>query len=139
MTSSWNYLEGVALAGEYGLEQWLGEADHNSAFFLTSFRGQRALLKLAPASENDEQQLDLWRWIATLSHPGLLRLLDTGRADAADESFVYAVFEYPDDTLATAIEHGRLSEAETRDVLAAAVGALGHIHSQGLVLHSIDP
>ncbi len=139
MTSSWNYLEGVALAGDYALEQWLGEADGNSAFFLTRFQGQPAILKLMPAAMNGDQQLEHWEWISRLSHPNLLRLLDCGRAEAADESFVFAVFENPDDTLATAIEHGRLSEAETRDVLTAALAALEYIHSQGLVHTSLDP
>ncbi|HJT90191.1 MAG TPA: hypothetical protein VJ732_20110, partial [Bryobacteraceae bacterium] len=142
MMTSWTGLEGIALGGEYELLQWLGESGPGGSFFLTAFGPERrkAVLKVVTGSATaGEEQLDLWRWIARLSHPHLLRLLDCGRDTAAGEAVLYAVFEYPDDSLATAVEQGVLSEPETRDVLAAAAGALDYIHSQGLVHTAVDP
>jgi hypothetical protein len=138
MISTWDRLEGAALAGQYVLEQWLGESA-DGAFFLTTFgpAAQPALLKLIPlAAEDGERQLELWRCTARLSHPNLLRLLDFGRTDMDGNSFFYAVFERPDDHLA---EVARLTPQETRDVLIAVLEALRYIHSQGLVHTSVDP
>ena len=140
MTTSWNGLKGVSLAGEYELQQWLGDADHSGAFFLTAFgpEKKRAVLKLIPEEAAAEQQLEFWRWIGRLSHPHLLPLWDCGRAEAVDGSCVFAVFEYPDDSLASAVENRPLAENETREVLTAATDALRYIHSQGLVHTAID-
>jgi hypothetical protein len=138
MISTWDRLEGAALAGQYVLEQWLGDSA-DGAFFLTAFgpAAQPAVLKLIPlAPAEGERQLELWRCTARLSHPHLLRLLDFGRTDVDGNPFLYAVFERPDDHLA---EAGRLTAAETRDVLIAALEALQYIHSQGLVHTSVDP
>jgi hypothetical protein len=138
MISTWDRLEGASLAGQYVLEQWLGESA-DGAFFLTTFgpAAQPAVLKMIPlATGGGERQLELWRCAARLSHPHLLRLLDFGRTDVDGNPFLYAVFERPDDHLA---EVARLSPKETRDVLIAVLEALRYIHSQGLVHTSVDP
>jgi hypothetical protein len=138
MISTWDRLEGAALAGQYVLEQWLGDSA-DGAFFLTTFgpAAQPAVLKLIPlATAGGERQLELWRCTARLFHPHLLRLLDFGRTDVDGNPYLYAVFERPDDHLA---EAGPLTAAETRDVLIAALEALQYIHSQGLVHTSVDP
>jgi hypothetical protein len=125
MTQSWTQLEGSTVAG-YGLQQWLS-GDEDGAFFLTSRDGSPAVLKLLP--QTHRQQLGTWKSVEQLAHPNLLPLLDCGEAD----SFIYAVFEYPDDNLAEALAHGGLSEDEKRDVLAAGLDALRYIHSRKMV------
>jgi hypothetical protein len=138
MISTWDRLEGASLAGQYVLEQRLGESA-DGAFFLTTFgpAAQHAVLKLIPlATAGGERQLEVWRCTARLTHPHLLRLLDFGRTDVNGSPFLYAVFERPDDHLA---EAGLLTATETRDVLIATVEALRYIHSQGLVHTSVDP
>ncbi|PWU04202.1 MAG: hypothetical protein C5B51_17290 [Terriglobia bacterium] len=140
MISTWNRLEGVSLAGQYGLRRWLGDSG-DAAFFLTSSgpAQQPAIVKVVSAEGPPaDLQLELWRCTASLSHPHLLRLLDYGRADVDGEAFIFAVFEYPDDTLPRVEERGPLSEAESRDVLVAAMSALRFIHSQGLVHTAVD-
>jgi hypothetical protein len=142
MTTIWNHLEGVWLAGKFCLGEWLGESD-GAAFFRTTFGTERktAALKVIPqtSSAAGDEQLKLWRIAARISHPNLLRLLDYGRAQEEGETFLYAVFEFPDDSLSIALERGPLSAAETREILLAAGEGLRFIHSQGLVHGSVDP
>jgi hypothetical protein len=113
--------EGVSLPGDYLLERWLS-GDDAAGFFETSLGsdGRRAVVKLVRASAVDSAaQLALWRRTRVLRHPNLRELLDCGRAELAGEIVIYAVFEQADDTLATALGHSPLSEAEAREVLVA--------------------
>jgi hypothetical protein len=116
--------------------------DEAAAFFETSLApdGRRAVVKLVPeAAVDGDAQLALWQRTRSLRHPNLLQLLDCGRAELADEVVVYAVFEFADDTLASALAHAPLSEAEAREVLAAAVAALSYLQAQSLALPALDP
>jgi hypothetical protein len=133
--------EGVSLPGDYLLQRWLS-GDEAAAFFETSVApdGRRAVVKLVPELSGDgDAQLALWQRTRSLRHPNLLQLLDCGRAELAGEVVVYAVFEYADDTLASALAHAPLSEAEAREVLAAAVAGLSYLQAQSLALPVLDP
>jgi eukaryotic-like serine/threonine-protein kinase len=112
------YWEGLSLTGDYTLQHWLG-GDDSAGFFQTALpSGSRAVLKLVPERLVDgDQQLELWRRTRQLSHPNLVELLDFGRAGHNGESVVYAVFEYPDDTLASALSQSTLTAEESREVL----------------------
>jgi hypothetical protein len=145
MTHAWDRLIGVSIAEKYILEEWLG-GDEHAAFFVTRSGpgGDRAVLKLVredPAKAQD--QLAGWRGAAHLSHPNLLAVLDCGRAGfvakSADASYLYAVFEYPDDNLAVALERGPMEEAETSEVLRAALDGLRYLHGRGMVHGAVDP
>jgi eukaryotic-like serine/threonine-protein kinase len=59
-------------------------------------------------------------------------------AEVAGDSYLYGVFEYPDDLLKVALEQGPLSEPETRGVLEAALAALRYLHGQGMVHGAVD-
>ncbi len=127
------HLEGVYEAGEYALEQFLS-TDSGGAYYRTAYGPERrpALIKLVAAEScNAEAQLELWRKAAGLRHPGLLELLDFGRSD----EYLYAVFEFPDDTLESA---GQLAEEQAQEVLGAVVPALRYLHTQGLSHASVD-
>jgi hypothetical protein len=132
--------EDVAQAGQYILEQQIG-GDASAAFFAASRDdGERALVKLVPIDAPDaEPQLTIWQRTRHLRHPHLLELLDLGRTESAGSAYLYAAFEYPDDNLASAIEHGPISEQETREVLEAALDGLRYLHGQGLVHNAIGP
>jgi hypothetical protein len=133
--------EGASLPGDYLLQRWLS-GDEAAAFFETSVApdGRRAVVKLVPQSAVDgDAQLALWQRTRSLRHPNLLQLLDCGRAELAGEVVIYAVFEYADDTLASALAHAPLSAAEAREVLAAAVAALSYLQAQSLALPALDP
>jgi len=132
--------EGASLPGDYLLQRWLS-GDEAAAFFEASAPdGRRAVVKLVPASAGDvAAQLALWRRTRSLRHPNLLQLLDCGRAELCGEVAVYAVFERADDTLASALAHAPLSEAEAREVLDAVLPALGYLQGHGLALPTLDP
>lgn len=131
--------EGASLAGNYTLEAWLA-GDENAAFFQTSLSPERrAVVKLVPQKAGDGAVLlDLWYRTRQLRHPNLIELLDFGRAEHGGETVFYAVFESPDETLASALERSPLDSRESREVLDAAIDALRYLHAQGLVLGALD-
>src|SRR5208283_656318 len=109
--------EGVCLAGNYTLEEWLGGND-GAAFFRTSLGpdGRPAVVKLAPeAAADGEAPLEFWHRTRQLCHPNLIELLDCGRAGHSGESVHYAVFESPDETLADAVGRSPLNPQEARE------------------------
>jgi hypothetical protein len=139
MTRVWNHLAGVSLAGQYRLEQYLG-SDESAAWYLTMSRsGERAAIKLIPEDATAAAaQLDAWRATRLLSHSNLLPMFDCGRAPTDGGAVLFAVFEYPDDNLASALERGQLDESDARDTLAACLGALRYIHGRGMVHGAVD-
>ncbi len=141
MTHLREHWEGVSLSGDYKLEQWLG-GDDSAAFFRTSPapNGRRAVVKLVPeAAVDSTATLDLWHRTRQLRHPNLIELLDCGRADHGGEIVLYAVYESPDDTLASALSRSPLNPQESREVLDSILDALRYLHAQGLVLGALDP
>src|SRR5580698_6609074 len=141
MTHLREHWEGVSLSGDYTLEQWLG-GDDRAAFFQTSVAtdGRRAVVKLIPEAATDgAAPLDLWHRTRQLRHPNLVELLDCGRADHGGEIVLYAVFESPDDTLASALSRAPLNPTEAREVLDSVINALRYLHAQGLMLAELDP
>jgi hypothetical protein len=98
------------------------------------------VVKLVPeAAVDGTATLDLWHRTRQLRHPNLIELLDCGRADRDGEIVLYAVFESPDDTLASALSRSPLNPQESREVLDAVLDALRYLHAQGLVLGALDP
>jgi hypothetical protein len=141
MTHLQEHWEGVSLAENYTLGAWL-TGDENVAFFEVSLasQGARAIVKLVPQAACDgAAPLDLWHRTRQLRHPSLVELLDFGRAEHGGENAFYAVFEAPDDTLASALARSPLNSQESREVLDAVLDALRYLHAQGLVLAALDP
>lgn len=139
---NWSHFEGIHLAEQYGLEEWLGESENAAFFRAISLRNPTpALLKLIPLESggNPDRQLELWSRIRQLSHPNLQPLLDFGGCEHSGDSYLYAVFEYPDEILATALERAPLSQAESLEVREAVLNALGYIHTQGLAHTEVNP
>lgn len=140
MTSTWQGLQGVVLAGKYLLEQCLGESE-NATLFRTSYGpdAHPAVLRLIPAGAAAAAvQLALWRRVAGFAHPNLLPLLDSGHTEHDGEPVLYALFECPDETLQTALDQGPLPESDALEILRAASAALNYLHSQDLVHTAID-
>jgi len=134
-----NSIAGTTI-GAYTLGSWLREDSAGAIFAAHGGDGWPVLIKLAPASGPDAgRQFELWQRSRLLRHPHLLGLRDAGHAELTGEPYVYAVFEYPDEILGAALQHGPLSEPETRGVLEAALDALRYLHCQGLVHGAIDP
>jgi hypothetical protein len=132
--------EGVSLAGDYTLEQWLGSEDGGAMFAASLADGERVLVKVIRERDaGDDDILATWQRARHLRHPHLLEVRDAGRTEISERNHIYAAFEFPDDSLSTAIEQGPLSETETREVLDTALDALRYLHGQGLVHGAIGP
>ena len=133
MTLPWNDLEGVSLGGRYWLKQCLTETE-NDAWFLTRFDSTcDAAVRVVRAADAPTDQLELWRASVAIDHPHLVRMLDAGGAEVQGTEVIYAVCEYPDDFLASALAERPLSTEEARGVLDACLRALGFLHARGLV------
>ena len=115
--------------------------DRDGAFFAAlTGDGERLLIKLAPENDPEaERQFATWQRSRHLRHAHLQDLRDVGRGELEGDSYIYGVFEYPDDILAPALEQGPLSEPETRGVLEAVLAGLRYLHGQGLVHGAVDP
>jgi hypothetical protein len=132
--------EGTPLSDAYTLRHWIGQDGTGTFFAAVTGEGERVLVKLASAHDpGAERQFATWDRSRGLRHPHLLELRDVGSSELAGSPYVYAVFEYPDDVLASAVDKGPLSEAETRGVLEAALAALSYLHAQGLVHGAVTP
>jgi eukaryotic-like serine/threonine-protein kinase len=131
--------EGQTVGGVYSLEHSIRSDDTGTFFAAVGAQGERVLLKLSVESPDAEQQLAAWQRARRLRHEHVLQLRDCGRTYAAGGSFVYGVFDYPDDVVASALAQGPLSEDETRGVVSAALAALRYLHGEGFVHNAVDP
>src|SRR3954470_23572736 len=74
-----------------------------------------------------------------LSHPGLLRVVEAGRADLDGDEFLYGVSEAPEDSVAEVLPKRALEPDEARQVLESIVPALRYMHDRGAVHGHLTP
>jgi TonB family protein len=141
MSEAWKQWEGRIVDGKFPLRQFLGGSEH-SAVFLTE-RGdppQRVAIKFIQVEPSAvELQLSRWQRTAKSTHSHLLRLYESGRCRIGDFNLLYVVMEHANENLAEFLPQRPLTPAETRDVLAPALEALGFLHREGLVHGHIQP
>ena len=131
--------EGTPVGGGYTLEHHIRHNNAGAFFSVVTDVGERLLMKLIPEqSAEAEHQFATWQRSRHLRHGNLLHLRDVGRAALESTDYIYAVFEYPDDVLSSALQHGPLSEPKASGVLEAALGALRYLHRQGIVHGALD-
>jgi serine/threonine protein kinase len=128
--------------GVYPLRRFLGRSNH-SVVFLTECKAQnvpQAAIKILPANRAlTEAQLAHWKKVATLSHPHLMRLLDSGLCQLAGHNFLFAVTEHAEQNLAQILPSRPLTPDEVRDLLPATLDALAYLHGQNLVQGGLKP
>jgi serine/threonine protein kinase len=138
----WTKWESQVVNGLFPLRRFLGRSNH-SVVFLTEFRAQnlpKAAIKLVPADPAvDESQLARWQRIAALSHPHLIRILDSGRCKLGGHPFLFVVMEYAEQTLAQILPHRPLTPDEVREMLTPTLGALAYLHRKNLVQGQLKP
>lgn len=138
----WTKWESQIVNGLYPLRRFLGRSNH-SVVFLTECKAQnlaKAAIKLLPAEPAlAELQLSNWKRIAALSHPHLIRTLDSGRCKLGGHPFLFVVMEYADQTLAQILPHRALTSAELQEMLVPTVGALAYLHRNRLVQGQLKP
>jgi serine/threonine protein kinase len=141
----WTKWESQIVNGLFPLRRFLGRSNH-SVVFLTEYKAQnlaKAAIKLVPADSANpaaaEAQLSNWKRIATLSHPHLIRTLDSGRCKLGGHPFLFVVMEYAEQTLAQILPHRALTADEVREMLIPTLGALAYLHRQKLVQGQLKP
>ncbi|HXI49316.1 MAG TPA: protein kinase [Steroidobacteraceae bacterium] len=138
----WTKWESQVVNGLFPLRRFLGRSNH-SVVFLTEFRAQnlpKAAIKLVPADPAvDESQLARWQRIAALSHPHLIRVLDSGRCKLGGHPFLFVVMEYAEQTLAQILPHRPLTPDEVREMLIPTLDALAYLHRKNLVQGQLKP
>ena len=116
--------------GMYPLRRFLGRSNH-SVVFLTECNAQnvpQAAIKIFPANEPlTEAQLALWTRISALSHPHLMRVLDSGRCRLGGHNFLFVVTDYAEQNLAQLLSSRPLTPDEVRDLLPATLDALAFL------------
>jgi TonB family protein len=136
----WQHWEGRVINGRFPLRRYLGGSEH-STVYLTEINGSKAVIKLI-SSDETQAQLSLSRWVlaSKLSHPHLIRILDTGRWRGDDErDMLFAIMEHADENLAEVLRSRWLTPAEAGEMLIPTLDALNYLHGKGLVHGNIKP
>ena len=135
-TEIWSKWESQVVNGTFPLRRFLGRSNH-SVVFLTECRAQNlvnAAIKIIPADPaRADGQLSRWQLAADLSHPHLIRLLESGRCKLGGHPFLFVVMEYAEQNLAQILPHRALTPDEVREMLTPALDALAFLHGQNLV------
>ena len=138
----WTKWESQIVNGVFPLRRFLGRSNH-SVVFLTEYKTQnsvKAAIKLVPVDPAlADLQLSNWKRIAALSHPHLIRTLDSGRCKLGGHPFLFVVMEYAEQTLAQILPHRALTPDEVREMLNPTLGALAYLHRNRLVQGQLKP
>jgi hypothetical protein len=138
----WSKWESQTVNGLFPLRRFLGRSNH-SVVFLTECTAQnlaKAAIKLVPAdTASGDAQLSHWKRIAALSHPHLIRILDTGRCKLGGHPFLFVVMEYAEQTLAQILPHRPLTAGEAQELLTPTLSALAYLHGKHLVQAQLKP
>jgi eukaryotic-like serine/threonine-protein kinase len=139
MIEAWKNWEGQVADGKFHLRQYLGGSERGPVF-ATEFGEQKAVIKLIPAdAASADAQLARWALATNLTHPHLLRVLQTGRCQLGGARMAYAVMEFADEDLSQIIPQRALTPAEAREMLRPILEALAYLHGKGLVHGHVKP
>jgi TonB family protein len=141
---------GRKIDGRFPLIAWLGGSGL-SGVFVTEVDGstdpadsaastpRKAVIKLIPALSQSEAQLATWSAAALLSHPHLVRILASGRAETEGADVIYVVTELAEEVLAQIIPERPLTLDETREMISPVVDALSYLHGEGYIHGHVSP
>ena len=142
MSENWERWEHEVVNGVFPLHRSVRHSGH-SAVFLTEHKSKaipEALLKLVPAIPTlKEAQLSQWSMASRLSHPCLVRLLDTGSCRLGGLSFLYVVTEYAEASLAQIIAQRALEIEEFKKLMRPVLEGLSFLHRRQLVHGGLKP
>lgn len=142
MSDFWKRCVGQVIEQKYPLRQFLA-GTQNSGVFLTlrsDAPAEKAVIKFIPTNPAAaEKQLSRWARAARLSHPNLLRLLDSGRCRLQGRDLLFVVLEFAEENLSQILPERALTPEETSAMIAPVLGALAYLHGQGLAHGHIKP
>ena len=137
--ATWQQWQGRVINGRFSLRHYLGGSEQ-SAVYRTEINGSRAAIKLIPVDAAYAQaQVSQWELARKLSHPHLVRILETGRHADDQQDVFFAVMEYADDNLAEVVPGRALTPVEAHQMLVPTLDALNYLHGQGIVHGNIKP
>jgi TonB family protein len=142
MSDFWKRCEGQVIEQKYPLRQFLA-GTQSSAVFLTlrsDAPAEKAVIKFIstnPAAV--EKRLSRWARAARLSHPNLLRLLDSGRCRLQGRNLLFVVLEFAEENLSQILPERALTTEETSAMIAPVLGALAYLHGKGFAHGHIKP
>src|SRR5580658_4346627 len=123
----------------FPLRQILGSGEA-SAVFLTTHDGRNAAIKLIPADpQNDQARLAQWQDAQKLSHPNLIRIFSTGRAELDGQPLLYIVTDRAEEDLSEVLPDRSLTAVEAREMLEPTLSALEYVHRLGFVHTRLQP
>jgi TonB family protein len=141
-TDVWKQWQGEMLNGKFRLLEYLGGSDHSAVFLTSNGENEKRKLAVKMIAE-DPQVADLQlspREVARkLSHPHLIRLCGSGRAEIANTPVLYVVMDYAGEDLSQILPYRPLTAGEVEEMLPSVLDVLGHIHNKGLVHGHIKP
>jgi protein kinase-like protein len=142
MNEGWEKWEKQVINGVFPLRRSVSFSDH-SAVFLTEYKARNlpdALLKLVPAIPTlKDAQLAHWSAAATLTHPHLVPILETGRCQLGGLQFLFVVMEYAEVTLAKLLAQRALAPDALRKGMRPILTSLAFLHRKQLVHGSLKP
>ncbi|MGZ4787911.1 MAG: TonB family protein [Terriglobales bacterium] len=139
MSEAFGNWTGRALENNLVLAEYVGGTAHK-AVYRTTVSGQSAAIKLIQTDPTTSAtQLSRIETAGQLSHPHLLRVLQTGRTEIDGSEFVYIVTEYAEENLGQVLPDRALTKEEARQVVEAVLKALAYLHEQGLVHADLKP
>src|SRR5262249_28415772 len=142
MTEVWTRWEGQVINGAYPLRRFLNASDHSAVFLTESpFEGfLNAAIKIIPADPvSAESQLWRWKTAATLSHPHLMRLVESGQFELQGRQYLFVVMEYAEENLSQVLPYRALTPGEIRELLVPTLQALAYLHGENWVQGQLKP
>lgn len=133
---------GRVIDGKFSLLQWLGSSDAGGVFLaeVDGLPRKQANVELIPAdAENAEALAAAWALAGPLSHPHLIRIIDSGKCQIDTDSLIYAVTEHPEEVLSEILPTRPLTPTEVGDIVTPIVDALTYLHSKGIVHGHLRP
>lgn len=132
--------EGLSLGGRYNLRRSI-EQSGTTAYFLADMGDQERVIVRLDNLTGDaaDEQIALWKRVAALPHPNLIRILDIGEIEYDGVPAVWMAMEYPEENLGDVLRDRALTVEETGHALEGASAALAHLHAHGLAIGGVTP
>jgi hypothetical protein len=125
----WPAIAGETLNGRYVLSSFEGEIAGVGRFV-----SDNQFIDVLPTEAAESAPLAArWQFQSSVSHPNLLSILETGKADLAGVNVVYRVSERPEDSVAGVIAERPMTTDEVDQIVDAVLPALSHLSARGAV------
>ena len=130
---------GQIVDGKFELRDYLG-ASQDAYVYATEREGQSVAIKLIRA-DRDPAREHLLRWTraASLEHPAVARMFETGCCRIGDTELAYVVMERASETLAEILPQRALTPMEANDMLPPILDALEYLNGRGFAHARIKP